>query len=108
MSGEGTIAVDRALALLQAFRPGDGALTLAELANRTGLNKSTILRLAVSLQKANLLVKLPVGGFRMGGQVLALAAIFRESLHLDREVRPRLGTLAAKAGGSAPVQLGGG
>ena len=78
------------LALLRAVRPGDGALTLAELANRTGLNKSTILRLAVSLQRANLLVKLPVGGFRLGGQLLSLAAIFRESLHLDREVRPRL------------------
>jgi len=105
MSGEGTIAVDRALALLQAFRPGDGALTLAELANRTGLNKSTILRLAVSLQRANLLVKLPVGGFRLGGQLLSLAAIFRESLHLDREVRPRLVALAAEAGESASFYL---
>lgn len=105
MSGEGTIAVDRALALLLAFRPGDGALTLAELAKRTGLNKSTILRLAVSLQRANLLVKLPVGGFRLGGQVLALAALFRESLHLDREVRPRLVTLAAAAGESATFYL---
>lgn len=101
MSSEGTIAVDRAIALLQAFRLGDRSLTLAELAKRTGLNKSTILRLAASLQQANLLVKLPVGGFRLGGQVLALAAIFRDSLHLDSTVTPRLSKLASESGESA-------
>ncbi len=101
MSSDGTIAVDRAMALLRAFKLGDRALTLAELAKRTSLNKSTILRLATSLQSANLLVKLPVGGFRLGGQVLALAAIFRESLHLDSEVTPRLAKLASESGESA-------
>lgn len=40
----------RALAVLTAFRHGDGPLSLAELAERTGLAKSTIMRLAVSLQ----------------------------------------------------------
>ena len=42
----GVAALDRAFSILFAFRPGDYALTLAELAARTGLYKSTILRLA--------------------------------------------------------------
>jgi DNA-binding IclR family transcriptional regulator len=106
MSTEGgTTSVDRALALLRAFRPGDDTLSLAELANRTGLNKATILRLAVSLENAHFLIKQPAGGFRLGGGVLALAAIFRESMHLDREIRPRLAALASVTGESAGFYL---
>lgn len=98
-------AVDKALLLLRVFRPGDRSVTLAELADRTGLNKSTILRIASSLEKANLLVKLPVGGFRLGGQVLALAAIFREGIQLDEEVRPLLLALAQETSESASFFL---
>lgn len=98
-------AVDKALLLLKVFRLGERSITLAELADRTGLNKSTILRGASSLERANLLVKLPVGGFRLGGQVLALAAIFREGIQLDREVRPLLAALADKTSESASFFL---
>ncbi|MFT2675524.1 helix-turn-helix domain-containing protein [Escherichia coli] len=38
---KGVSAAERALAVLTAFRRGDSALTLAELAERTGLVKST-------------------------------------------------------------------
>ncbi len=48
---EGVAAVDRALTLLSAFRKGDTAVSLAELAERTGLVKSTIMRLAISLEE---------------------------------------------------------
>ena len=47
---DGVAAVDRALSVLSAFRAGDEAVPLAELAERTGLVKSTIMRLAVSLE----------------------------------------------------------
>jgi DNA-binding IclR family transcriptional regulator len=105
MSEQRLNAVDKALLLLRMFRPGDRSVTLAELAGRTGLNKSTILRIASSLEKANLLVKLPVGGFRLGGQVLALAAIFREGIQLDQEVRPLLLALAQETSESASFFL---
>ncbi|MFX7854014.1 helix-turn-helix domain-containing protein, partial [Acinetobacter baumannii] len=54
----GVAALDRAFAILFAFRPGDYALTLAELAARTGLYKSTILRLAGSLIQHRMLYRL--------------------------------------------------
>ena len=42
----GVAAVDRALAILDAFTDQDQKLSLAELAKRTGLYKSTAIRLA--------------------------------------------------------------
>ncbi|MEM8850443.1 MAG: helix-turn-helix domain-containing protein, partial [Pseudomonadota bacterium] len=45
----GVEAVDRALVLLTCFQDGPASLGLAELAHRSGLNKSTILRICVSL-----------------------------------------------------------
>ena len=38
----GVPSAERALALLTAFRQGDGALSLAELAERTGLVKMAV------------------------------------------------------------------
>src|SRR5678815_4041052 len=45
----GVAAVDRALSLLAAYQEGDRSLTLNDLAARSGLVKSTILRLLASL-----------------------------------------------------------
>src|SRR5690349_11346143 len=68
----GVSAVERALAVLTAFRRGDAALTLAELAERTGLVKSTIMRLAVSLQRYRLIARLPDGSYRLDAETLRL------------------------------------
>ena len=53
----GVAAVDRALTLLLAFGPGEDTLGLAELARRTGLYKSTALRLIASLLHAGFLAR---------------------------------------------------
>ena len=45
---KGVASADRLLTALTAFRPGDNALELSELAHRTGLVKSTLMRLCVS------------------------------------------------------------
>lgn len=90
----GVIAVERAIDLLNAFRWGDEGLSLAELAARTGLNKTTILRLAVSLQSTGMLARSTSGEFRLGANILKLSAILRASLRLDREAQPFLQTLS--------------
>ena len=46
---------DFAARLLAAFQPGDKALTVTELAERTRLYKSTVLRLLASLAHGGLL-----------------------------------------------------
>ena len=71
----GVSAVERALSLLDAFNELDYALTLADLARRTGLYKSTILRLAESLQRMGYLKRLADGSFQLGAAPLRLGAI---------------------------------
>ena len=41
----GVEAVERALRVLDSFEPGDAGLSLKEVADRSGVNKATILRL---------------------------------------------------------------
>lgn len=92
----GVIAVDRAIDILNAFRWGDEGLSLAEMASRTGLHKTTILRLAVSLQGSGMLARSANGEFRLGANILKLSAIMRASQRLDREVQPFLEALAGQ------------
>jgi DNA-binding IclR family transcriptional regulator len=101
----GAAAVDRALSLLCAFRSGDDALSLAELAQRTGLYKSTALRLLASLEHAGLVQKLEAGGYALGREVARLATIHSASFSLDRVVLPVLRQLVAATGESAAYHV---
>lgn len=89
-SVSGVAAVDRAFAILSAFRRGDRSLELTELADRTGLVKSTIMRLAVSLEKLGLLARQPNGAYRLGAETLRLGSVYQGSLDLEAHVVPVL------------------
>jgi DNA-binding IclR family transcriptional regulator len=95
---KGVSAAERALAVLTAFRRGDSALSLAELAERTGLVKSTILRLALSLQQYRLLARLPDGSYRLDAETLRLGTAYQQAFRLSDHVMPVLEQLAAKTG----------
>jgi len=97
----GAAAVDRALAVLAAFAPGDEALALAELARRTGLYKSTLLRLAASLEHAGMLRRGADGRFALGPELLRLGRLYQRSFRLGDAVVPVLRRLAAESGESA-------
>ena len=92
---EGVAAAERALELLTCFRTGDKALTLAELAERTGLVKSTIMRLAVSLERYNLIVRMADGRYQLGSGVVRLSMIYQDGIDLEQHVMPVLAKLAA-------------
>lgn len=98
---DGVESVDRALSILRAFTGSDGSLSLAVLSARTGLYKSTLLRLARSLQKAGFLVRNTDGTFAVGTEPLRLAALVKRSHSLEQTVRPVLIRLTAKSGHSA-------
>ncbi|SER88763.1 IclR family transcriptional regulator [Sphingobium sp. YR768] len=93
---EGVAALERGLLLLTCFKQGDGVVGLAELAERTGLVKSTILRLAVSLERYNLIVRMPDGQYQLGSEVARLNSVFRESNDLERHIQPILAKLAVE------------
>jgi DNA-binding IclR family transcriptional regulator len=106
----GAAAVDRALSLLQAFRAGDPPLTLAVLAERTQLYKSTVLRLLASLEHAMLVERTETGHYVLGHGVARLHQVYAASYSLERMVMPELQRLVATTGESAAfhVQWGSG
>lgn len=101
----GAAAVDRALSLLGAFHPGDLALSLAELAERTRLYKSTVLRLLASLEHARLIQKLDDGRYGIGAEVARLHSLYAASFSLDRVAMPVLRALVAATGESAAYHV---
>lgn len=104
-SHTGVAAVDRALKILNAFSEQDSALTLAELASRTGLYKSTILRLAGSLERGGMLRRLQDGRSRLGPALLKLGNTYRKSFRIDEYAQPILEALADKTGESASLYV---
>ncbi len=98
---EGVASADRALTVLSAFRKGDRALSLAELAERTGLVKSTIMRLAISLEEHGYLAREEEGAYRLDAEVLRLGSIYTQSFRLDAHVIPVLEELVARTGETA-------
>ncbi|MDP9994193.1 DNA-binding IclR family transcriptional regulator [Variovorax boronicumulans] len=101
----GAAAVDRALSLLSAFRPGDEALSLAQFAERTQLYKSTALRLLASLEHARLIRRQDDGRYALGMEIARLHGLYAASQSLDRIVLPVLRALAAATGESAAYHV---
>lgn len=92
---EGVAAVNRALAVLQAFENAPEGLTLTMLATATGIYESTVLRLLDSLMGAGFVKRLADGRYLVGPKVLPLAEMYRQSFRLADYVLPRLRQLAA-------------
>lgn len=92
----GAAAVDRAVSLLAAFRPGDQALGVTELAERTRLYKSTVLRLLASLSQGGLVRRTAQGRWALGPLVPRLAAIHAASFSLEDIVLPAMRALVER------------
>lgn len=98
---KGVDAVERAFAVLHSFEGAGGGLTLAELARRTGLYKSTILRLSVSLERLGYVMREADGRFRLGPAAWRLGVAYRRSFAAGETIRPELQRLAAETGETA-------
>lgn len=91
--------------LATAFRRGDTALTLSELAERTRLYKSTVLRLLASLIHAKLVQRFDDGRYGLGSEVARLHAVYAASFSIDRVVMPVLRDLVDATGESAAYHV---
>src|SRR3954471_14367877 len=93
MSDEGGVAaVDRALTILDELT--DEKTTLAELSKKTGLYKSTVLRLAKSLEKFGYMLRSDDGGYRLGSKVLYLGSLYQKHFNTSEIVPPVLRKMA--------------
>jgi DNA-binding IclR family transcriptional regulator len=101
----GAAAVDRALSLLSAFHGDDASLSLAQLAERTDLYKSTALRLLASLEHAGMVQKLEDGRYGLGAEIARLHSLYAASFSLERVVLPALKRLVQATGESAAYHV---
>ena len=97
--------MDRAFHILQAFRMGDDTLSLAQLAERTGLYKSTILRLLESLERAKVILRNSAGRYALGHEIARLHGIYQASYSAERVVLPVLQQLVQQTGESAALHV---
>jgi DNA-binding IclR family transcriptional regulator len=101
----GVAAVDRCLAILAAFDGARPALGLGELALRTGLYKSTILRLLASLERRAFVQRGTDGRYRIGPGAWRVGLLFLRALDVEERLRPVVQDLAARADESASLYV---
>ncbi len=94
-------AVARALDILEAFKAGETELSLGELARRTHLHKTTVLRIARTLGAGRYLVQLPIGAWRLGPAAGWLGTRYHRGFDRAIVIEPVLRELARKTRESA-------
>ena len=98
-AGDSVRAVDRALDILLAFKPQDGALTASELLRRVDLSRPTLYRLLRTLQRKQFLI---ASGdpqrFRLGPAVAQLSHVWSAGLDLGTAAEPMMRRLRDETG----------
>ncbi|HKU97797.1 MAG TPA: IclR family transcriptional regulator [Vineibacter sp.] len=106
--GEAAYAVQglaRGLLVLRVFRPGESALSNAEIAERTGLPRPTVSRLTETLTALGYLAYVPrLGRYTLGAAVVALCHSLLAGMPYRIAARPLLQELADAT--RLPVSLG--
>lgn len=101
MPANRTESVERAMSILSAFSTQRPILSLADLAEETGLHKSTILRLTNSMMIYGFVQRDNDGLFSVGPSVWRLGLIFRRDFTKREHVAPSLKILAEATGETA-------
>lgn len=83
-------AVERAFALLEAFNDGIDTLTLSQLADRTGLYKSTVLRIVQTLERLGYLGRTRSGAYHIGPAPLRLGRLYQAAVRPEDIIVPVL------------------
>jgi DNA-binding IclR family transcriptional regulator len=104
-STNGVAAVNRALSIVCCFGNDDKSLSLAELSQRTGLYKSTILRMVESLEQFNILARDPDNGYRLGIELVRLGALAKRVAGNKVDIDQILSELVALTGESATYYI---
>lgn len=91
---ESVRAVERALEILLAFRPGDKSLTVAELLTRVNLSRPTLYRLLNTLEQAGFLASSgEPQRFHLGSSVAQLAHVWLSDHRIAELAQPVLRSL---------------
>lgn len=102
---ESGTTVTRALSILQAFQERERSLTLAELARRVKLDKSTVLRLARTLAAQHFLVQNADSSWRLGPALARLGGFYQSVFDIREVAEPLLRQLSRATGESAAIYV---
>lgn len=94
-------AVERALVVLDAFRKAPGSLSFTDIVSATGLLKTSVFRLLLTLQNAGYIVRLPDGRFQLGAVFMQFGMAYQQSFRLQDHIQPALERLVQATGESA-------
>jgi DNA-binding IclR family transcriptional regulator len=89
-----TRTVERACAVLSAFTVAEPRMSLRELADRAGLPKPTVHRLASSLVATGFMTHADDGSYALGPQLSELGAVVRSGLDVVTTCMPAVEALA--------------
>ncbi|MCD0504771.1 IclR family transcriptional regulator [Bordetella petrii] len=90
--------LERGVAILEAFNEQALRLTLTDLAERTGLDKATLLRLAGVLVRARLLHRYESGAYAPGPALLHMGMLYRRTFDLGARIQPVLRKVVQETG----------
>lgn len=104
MQDKGSVqSIDRALSVLESLTGEREGVSLARIAQRVDLHKSTTHRLLSTLCARGYIEKLPGGEYRLGRRVVELASMYLNQLELKTEAQPHLRRLLQQT--TQPVHL---
>ncbi|NSX16279.1 helix-turn-helix domain-containing protein [Cupriavidus taiwanensis] len=90
-------SLERGVAVLRAFRAGSSVLGNSEIAERTGLSRSTVSRLTQSLVETGMLEYMPKSRtYRLGVPVLCMAHAMRDSEQVLKAAAPLMVEVAMR------------
>jgi DNA-binding IclR family transcriptional regulator len=98
-------SVERALALLDCFTAGSDTLSLTQLAQQAGLYKSTVLRLAQTLEHHGYLARTREGAYHIGPAPLRLARLYQAAVRPEDVIVPLLRELVEQTRESAGFHI---
>ena len=105
LSDAGVASVDKALGILRLFTSESPELSLMQIAEFTGLYKSTALRMLASLGYSLLVVKQADGKYALGPTVASLYAAYKHQQSLETVVMPILAKLMNSTNESAAFHV---
>lgn len=105
MVEKGVATLERALTILAAFSATEPQLSLAELSRRTGLYKSTLLRLLATLERFDYVGQGADGSYHIGPAAFYLGSIYQRSVKLPKLIEPVLQRLVEQTGESASFNV---
>ena len=101
MAGRTSSTVLKSLDLLNALGAAAGTVTVSEMSRRTGIHKSTVVRLCATLLERGYAERGAAGGYRLGVRAGALGHAYHAQHGIEDTVRALLAALRDQTGESA-------